>query len=149
MIRATGGLYLAGEQNVVYPPSLESLVSFVQTRIALRPQPTVWDMASFYLDGLVRDQLFHDGNKRTALEATRLFLENAGFRLALNPPADAVEFIVSVAKGGMTRETIAVWLKGHWEKRAGRTGRNSRREMRAERAGATRSRRMCFGAVPR
>lgn len=118
MIRATGGLYLAGEQNVVYPPSLESLVSFVQTRIALRPQPTVWDMASFYLDRLVRDQLFHDGNKRTALEATRLFLENAGFRLALNPPADAVEFIVSVAKGGMTRETIAVWLKGHSKRRS-------------------------------
>src|SRR5579875_2220505 len=45
MIRATGGLYLAGEQNVVYPPSLESLVNFVQTRISLRPQPTVWEMA--------------------------------------------------------------------------------------------------------
>ena len=91
MIRATGGLYLAGEQNVVYPPSLESLVSFVQTRIALRPQPTVWEMAAFYLDRLVRDQVFHDGNKRTALEATRLFLESSGYRLVLHPPSDVVE----------------------------------------------------------
>jgi len=118
MIRTTGGLYLAGEQNVVYPPSLESLVSFVQTRIALRPQPTVWDMASFYLDRLVRDQLFHDGNKRTALETTRLFLESAGFRLALQPSEDVVEFITSVAKGGMTRETIAVWLRTHSKRRS-------------------------------
>jgi len=118
MIRATGGLYLAGEQNVVYPPSLDSLVNFVQTRISLRPQPTVWDIASFYLDRLVRDQLFHDGNKRTALEATRLFLESAGYRLALAPTPDVVDFIVSVAKGGMTRETIAVWLRGHAKRRS-------------------------------
>jgi death-on-curing family protein len=117
MIRATGGLYLAGEQNVVYPPSLESLVSFVQTRIALRPQPTVWDMAAFYLDRLVRDQLFHDGNKRTALETTRLFLEGAGYRLSLAPPTEVVEFITGVARGGMTRDGIAVWLRSHSKKR--------------------------------
>jgi len=95
MIRATGGLYLAGEQNVVYPPSLDSLVNFVQTRIALRPQPTVWDLAAFYLDCLIRDQIFHDGNKRTALEATRLFLEGAGYRgfvgLEYVPAADSTQ----------------------------------------------------------
>jgi len=113
MIRATGGLYLAGEQNVVYPPSLDSLVGFVQTRIALRPQPTVWELAAFYLDRLVRDQVFHDGNKRTALEATRLFLEGSGYRLVLHPPSDVVEFITSVAKGSMTRDAIAVWLRAH------------------------------------
>jgi len=113
MIRATGGLYLAGEQNVVYPPSLESLVSFVQTRIALRPQPTIWEMAAFYIDRLVRDQVFHDGNKRTALEVTRLFLEGSGYRLALHPASDVVEFIAGVARGGMTREGIAAWLRAH------------------------------------
>jgi len=113
MIRATGGLYLAGEQNVVYPPSLDSLVGFVQTRIGLRPQPTVWEMAAFYIDRLVRDQVFHDGNKRTALEVTRLFLEGAGYRLVLHPPSDVVEFITAVARGGMTRDNIAVWLRTH------------------------------------
>ncbi|HEV2282604.1 MAG TPA: type II toxin-antitoxin system death-on-curing family toxin [bacterium] len=118
MIRATGGLYLAGEQNVVYPPSLDSLVNFVQTRIALRPQPTVWDLAAFYLDRLIRDQIFHDGNKRTALEATRLFLESAGYRLALTPAAETVEFITGVAKGGMTRDGIAVWLRGHAKRKS-------------------------------
>ena len=40
MIRATGGLYLTGEENVVYLPSLESLVSFVQARISLKRQPS-------------------------------------------------------------------------------------------------------------
>lgn len=118
MIRATGGLYLAGEQNVVYPPSLESLVNFVQTRIGLRPQPTVWDMAAFYLDRLVRDQVFHDGNKRTALEATRLFLEGAGYRLVLSPSSEVLEFITSVARGTMTREGIAVWLRRHARRKA-------------------------------
>jgi death-on-curing family protein len=113
MIRATGGLYLAGEQNVVYPPSLDSLVNFVQTRIALRPQPTAWDLAAFYLDRLIRDQIFHDGNKRTALEATRLFLESAGYRLSLTPASETVEFITGVAKGGVTRDTIAEWLRAH------------------------------------
>jgi death-on-curing family protein len=117
MIRATGGLYLAGEQNVVYPPSLDSLVSYVQTRIALRPQPTVWDMAAFYVDRLVRDQVFHDGNKRTALEATRLFLEGAGYRLVLTPPADVLDFITGVARGAMSRDGIAAWLRGHARRR--------------------------------
>jgi death-on-curing family protein len=113
MIRATGGLYLAGEQNVVYPPSLDSLVNFVQTRIALRPQPIVWDLAAFYLDRLIRDQVFHDGNKRTALEATRLFLEGAGYRLSLAPPTETIEFITDVAKGGVARDAIADWLRHH------------------------------------
>lgn len=118
MIRATGGLYLAGEQNVVYPPSLDSLVNFVQTRIALRPQPTAWDLAAFYLDRLIRDQVFHDGNKRTALEATRLFLESAGYRLSLTPASDTIEFITGVAKGGVTRDTIAVWLRAHSKRKS-------------------------------
>jgi death-on-curing protein len=118
MIRATGGLYLAGEQNVVYPPSLDSLVNFVQTRIALRPQPTVWDLAAFYLDRLIRDQVFHDGNKRTALEATRLFLEGAGYRLSMTPASETVEFILGVAKGGMTRDGIAEWLRGHSKRKS-------------------------------
>ena len=118
MIRATGGLYLAGEQNVVYPPSLDSLVNFVQQRMSLRPQPTVWDLAAFYLDRLIRDQIFHDGNKRTALEATRLFLEGAGYRLMLSPASESVEFVTGVAKGGMTRDAIAIWLRGHSKRRS-------------------------------
>jgi death-on-curing protein len=118
MIRATGGLYLAGEQNVVYPPSLDSLVSFVQQRMSLRPQPTVWDLAAFYLDRLIRDQVFHDGNKRTALEATRLFLEGAGYRLSLTPATETVEFVTGVAKGGMTRDAIADWLREHSKRKS-------------------------------
>jgi len=118
MIRATGGLYLAGEQNVVYPPSLDSLVNFVQTRIALRPQPTAWDLAAFYLDRLIRDQVFHDGNKRTALETTRLFLEGAGYRLSLVPASETIEFILGVAKGGMTRDAIAEWLRAHSKRKS-------------------------------
>ncbi|HEV2357461.1 MAG TPA: type II toxin-antitoxin system death-on-curing family toxin [bacterium] len=118
MIRATGGLYLAGEQNVVYPPSLDSLVNFVQQRIALRPQPSVWDLAAFYLDRLIRDQVFHDGNKRTALEATRLFLESAGYRLSLAPAGETVEFITGVAKGGVNRDAIAAWLRVHSKRKS-------------------------------
>src|SRR5207302_10337168 len=106
MIRATGGLYLAGEQNVVYPPSLESLVNFVQTRIALRPQPSIWEMAAFYLDRLTRDQVFHDGNKRTALEAARLFIEGAGYRLTLTPAHESVEFITNEIGRASCRERV-------------------------------------------
>ncbi|TMJ09027.1 MAG: type II toxin-antitoxin system death-on-curing family toxin [Bacillati bacterium ANGP1] len=118
MIRATGGLYLASEQNVVYPPSLDSLVNFVQTRIALRPQPSVWEIAAFYVDRLTRDQVFHDGNKRTALEAARLFLEGAGYRLSLTPANESVEFVTTVARGSQNRDTIADWLRAHTKKKA-------------------------------
>jgi len=118
MIRATGGLYLASEQNVVYPPSLDSLVNFVQTRIALRPQPSVWEIAAFYVDRLTRDQVFHDGNKRTALEAARLFLEGAGYRLSLAPANESVEFVTTVARGSQNRDTIADWLRAHTKKKA-------------------------------
>ena len=117
MIRATGGLYLASEQNVVYAPSLDSLVNFVQTRIALRPQPSVWEIAAFYVDRLTRDQVFHDGNKRTALEAARLFLEGAGYRLSLAPANESVEFVTNVARGSQNRDTIADWLRAHAKKK--------------------------------
>ena len=118
MIRATGGLYLTGEENVVYLPSLESLVSFVQARISLKRQAsTTWEIAAFYLDRIARDQVFHDGNKRTALEAARLFLEGAGYRLSLSPANEAVEFITSVARGAKDRDGIVAWLRAHSKKK--------------------------------
>ncbi len=120
MIRGTGGLYLASEQNVVYPPSLDSLVNFVQARIALRPQPSVWEMAAFYVDRLTRDQVFHDGNKRTALEAARLFLEGSGYRLTLSPAHESVEFVTNVARGGFNRDGIAAWLRARSKRKPGK-----------------------------
>jgi death-on-curing family protein len=115
MIRATGGLYLTGEENVVYLPSLETLVNYVQNEIVGKRQPsTVWRMAAFYLDRIARGEgVFHDGNKRTALEAARLFLEGAGYRLTLSPANEAVEFVTSVARGAKDREGIVEWLKAH------------------------------------
>jgi len=67
---------------------------------------------------LTRDQVFHDGNKRTALEAARLFLEGAGYRLSLAPANESVEFVTNVARGSQNRDTIADWLRAHAKKKA-------------------------------
>jgi death-on-curing protein len=72
--------------------------------------PTLLEKAAALMDSLAHNHLFGDGNKRTAIRAVTMFLEANGVQPAWSE-ADAMEFVLSVAKGEQTVETILAWLE--------------------------------------
>lgn len=51
-----------------------------------------------------------DGNKRTALYLAVLLIRRSGYQTRVNPEA-VVEVITSVARGEMSLEELADWLR--------------------------------------
>lgn len=73
---------------------------------------TVFEMAAAYLYHLARNHPFVDGNKRTALMCTLVFLGLAGWKLAADPDA-LFETVDGVATGHGDKSALAVYLRGH------------------------------------
>lgn len=74
--------------------------------------PDLWTKAAALVHSLVHNHLFVDGNKRTALAATGVFLELNGYRL-VSSNEEAVDFIRGVIAGQMELEELAAWLRTH------------------------------------
>lgn len=75
-------------------------------------EPDLALRAAFLLRGLCQDHPFADGNKRTAYEATDLFLRLNGQRIVA-PPGELVPFMLEVAQAEVPMEGIAEWLRAH------------------------------------
>lgn len=73
------------------------------------PYPTLFVKAASLLDAVCRWHIFLDGNKRTALVATILFLAYNEYYLL--PPLSVVRFTVLVAQEKLGIEEIAKWLQ--------------------------------------
>ena len=78
--------------------------------------PDFADLAASYAIGLAKNHAFVDGNKRTALLATGLFLHLNGYRLSVSQ-ADATLTMLAVAAGEMDEAGFADWLRRNCRKR--------------------------------
>jgi death on curing protein len=65
---------------------------------------------------MAKNNPFHDGNKRTALLATRAFLYLNGQELEPTQ-ADEVTTLVAVADGSLDERRLAEWLKRNSSRR--------------------------------
>jgi death-on-curing protein len=79
---------------------------------AYKPRSTLFQLAASLGVGLAKNHAFNDGNKRTALLTTRVFLYLNG---QLLEPAqdDEVMTFVALADGSLGEETFAAWLKAN------------------------------------
>ena len=80
--------------------------------LAAYGEPDVCALAAAYGYGISRNHAFIDGNKRTALVATELFLRLNGWRLIVSD-ADSVLTMLNVAAGDISEEDFAAWLRVH------------------------------------
>jgi death-on-curing protein len=74
--------------------------------------PDLWSKAAALMHSLIRNHPFVDGNKRTALAATGIFLELNGYALTTSNEA-VLEFTRQVAVGGVALAEMATWLEAH------------------------------------
>lgn len=108
MVKRFGGLFGIRDLGLI-----ESAVA--------RPQATfggeylyksIFDQAAALLQSLLKNHPFIDGNKRTALTSTGLFLKMNSWELE-NTHKEEIEFAVKVENQNLTLEQISRWLKDH------------------------------------
>ena len=72
----------------------------------------LWHKAAALMHSLIKNHPFVDGNKRTALTATGLFLELNGYTMTASNE-EALDFTQRAAVGEIDVEFMATWLKSH------------------------------------
>jgi death-on-curing protein len=76
--------------------------------------PTLIDKAAATMHALAAYHVFADGNKRTAVLATRLFLEANDIH-PIWTEEEVREFVLGIAKDEIDLEGVKVWLHDHTE----------------------------------
>jgi death-on-curing protein len=74
--------------------------------------PTIWLKAAALLESVARNHALVEGNKRTALRLTALFLRLNGWHWTSTVPDDE-EFVVYVAQGEIDVDKSANYLESH------------------------------------
>ena len=74
--------------------------------------PGLWNKAAALMHSLVKNHPFVDGNKRTALTATCLFLELNGYTLAASNE-EVLGSAKRAAVGEINVKSMAEWLERH------------------------------------
>ena len=77
-----------------------------------RAKLTLADLAAAYAVGISANHPFVDGNKRTAMQVSFVFLESNG-RSVTASQVDACLTFVRLAAGKITERELAAWFKEH------------------------------------
>ncbi len=92
------------------PGRAEALLYRVLNKYEYEGVTDIWLLAAMHLMAISRGHIFNDGNKRTALFVTLVFLKRNGIDLAANPAF--VALTVEAAAGRLSLEDIASGLRG-------------------------------------
>lgn len=71
--------------------------------------------ATILLERIILGHPFIDGNKRTAYEAVKIFLQGNAYLLDATEE-EVIELLVGIAKSRKNRYSVKVWLEKHSEK---------------------------------
>ena len=133
-IKEHGGDFISPE-NIFREDALLYLYDAVGAEVFGKPlYPTLSDKAGVYLFNIIDNHIFHDGNKRTGLEAALLFLKLNGFKLKNNlnkisfrntsegfpekgKTSDEIleNFILEIASGSLNLNDCQKWLSENIE----------------------------------
>lgn len=90
---------------------LESALARAQNLVAYVSEvPTLYQLATAYASGIVRNHPFVDGNKRTALVVAIAFLERNGITFVANQQETYLTFY-DLAAGKITEDELTVWFE--------------------------------------
>ncbi len=89
---------------------LESALDRPRNLLAHEPSCSLFRLAAALCFGIAKNNAFNDGNKRTALLATRAFLYLNGHEFEPRQE-DEVMTLVAVADGSLNEQQLAAWLE--------------------------------------
>jgi death on curing protein len=90
---------------------LESALQRPENKV-LYGEPDVADIAAAYAYGIARNHPFIDGNKRTALVASRTFLLYNGYQITATKE-DRLNTFLALADGSLSEDALAEWFRSH------------------------------------
>jgi death-on-curing protein len=88
---------------------LESALQRPQNKHAY-VEPDIFDLAAAYAYGIARNHPFVDGNKRTALVASRTFLLINGYQISAAKD-DRLRTFLALAAGELGEDELAAWFR--------------------------------------
>lgn len=91
---------------------LESALGRPQNLYAYQADATLFDLATAYCAGIVRNHPFIDGNKRAGLLAARTFLFLNGYHLDPSE-VETVSMIEGLAARVVSEDALTEWLKSN------------------------------------
>ena len=77
--------------------------------------PDIFHKAAAFMESLIKNHPFIDGNKRTAITSVGIFLQSNGYYLKTTQK-ELELFTLSVATGKTSLDDIVKWLKKHSSK---------------------------------
>lgn len=108
IIDETGGSHGLRDRGAV-----ESVVAAPQQSFSgKKMHKTVFKKAAVYLYQIAMNHPFVDGNKRTAITAAGIFLEENSYKLSAEA-GELEDFMVQVIEEGLDSAEIADWLEGY------------------------------------
>lgn len=110
MIATFGGVFFEGDDNLANPGSLGHVIEEIQGSVfGFEPYATVIEKAAVIGWRIIAGHVFHDGNKRTGMEACRLFLELNGYEMRVD--MEFVEVALRIAERKMGLSEFTVWVR--------------------------------------
>ncbi|HEX2722176.1 MAG TPA: type II toxin-antitoxin system death-on-curing family toxin [Gemmatimonadaceae bacterium] len=100
-----GGADAVVDENIV-----DSALHKPQQLKAYVPDSDIAALAADYLCGFAQKQGLVDGNKRTALGATLVFLRLNGHALTV-PKAELLAFVLAIARNDLDQAAATTWLR--------------------------------------
>jgi death on curing protein len=116
MIQSFGGVFFEGDRNLANSGSLEFVLAEIQGPLFdTELYPSIMEKAAAIGWRIIAGHIFHDGNKRTGMEACRQFLDLNGYTLRID--REAVTIALKIATGEADMPEFACWVEEHSTKR--------------------------------
>ena len=110
MIAEFGGVFFEGDRNLANPGSLEHVLEEIQGSLfGHEIYSTVFEKAAAIGWRIIAGHVFHDGSKRTGMEACRLFLDLNGYEMRID--FDVVDMALKIATGKVQLPEFAQWVE--------------------------------------
>jgi death-on-curing protein len=91
---------------------LDSALAKPLNVFAYAPDPDLFRLAASYAFGIARNHAFVDGNKRTALVVSVLFLNRNGREIEASKEEVYATYL-SLADGSLSEEEMGAWFRAH------------------------------------
>jgi death-on-curing protein len=110
MINTFGGVFFAGDDNLVNPGSLDYVLEEIGgTLFGVSKYPSLVEKVALIGWRIIIGHIFHDGNKRTGMEACRVYLELNGYDMKID--SEVVNIAKRIAKNDISYSEFVSWIR--------------------------------------
>ena len=110
MVLTYGGFFVEGDDNLANPGSLKYILEAVQgSFFGHDPYPSLIEKAAVLAWQIITVHVFHDGNKRTGMEACRLMLDLNGFTMKMD--GEVIDVAIWISEEQISFGDLVQWLE--------------------------------------